>query len=180
MKHFNLKQFKCKCKELPADAWMYVDKLVDNILDPVADKFMKPIKVLSGYRCEKHCTKVGGPSQMVGQHTCGQAAAVCAETEGYANMSDWKQANMEIARLILKCGRFDYLILEGVGEQDLMPATVHVSYNPRLNHGIVMKKVVGQVGYKELTTEEIASLLGSGFRVQDSSSRFGAARRICD
>lgn len=165
MKYFSLNQFKCKCKELPADAWMYVDKLVDKILDPVAAKFEKPIKVLTGYRCQKHCTKVGGTKMMQSQHLCGQAAEICADKEGYENMVSWKEANQEIGRQVLKCGRFDYLILEGVGEQDLLPITIHVSYNPRLNHGIVMKKVVGHSENQELTTEEIASLLGQRFKV---------------
>lgn len=61
MKWFDLNEFKCKCcKQLPAEAWMHVEYLGDNVLDPVRDVFGRAIKVNSGYRCEKHNRKVGG------------------------------------------------------------------------------------------------------------------------
>ena len=60
-KWFCLNEFKCRCcKQLPADAWMYVEHLVIHVLDPVRGLFGKPIKVNSGYRCEDHNKKVGG------------------------------------------------------------------------------------------------------------------------
>ena len=166
MKWFNLKEFRCKCcKELPADAWMYVDYLTGNVLDPVRELFGKPIKVNSGYRCEKHNKQVGGAKNS--QHLSGQAADISAEHSGYANMTAWKEANREIARLIIKNGRFDQLILENVGENDLLPQWVHVSYNPRLCRGQVLKKVVGKAGYPALTTEELARLLGANFKAKN-------------
>ena len=163
MKWFNLNEFKCKCcKELPADAWMYVEHLVEKVLDPVREMFGKPIRVNSGYRCEKHNKKVGGAAKS--QHLTGQAADICAEHSGYANMTAWKEANLEIARLIVKNRKFDQLILENVGENDLLPQWVHVSYNPRLCRGQVLKKVTGRNGYPALTTDEICSLLGTNFK----------------
>lgn len=165
MKWFNLNEFKCRCcKDMPADAWMYVEHLVENVLDPVREKFGKPIKVNSGYRCLKHNAKVGGAKHS--QHLCGQAADIAAEQSGYANMTAWKEANLEIARLIIKNGRFDQLILENVGKNDLLPTWIHVSYNPRLCRGQVLKKVVGKAGYTALDTEEICRLLGGRFRVK--------------
>ena len=167
MKYFSLNEFRCKCcKELPADAWMYVEHLVINVLDPVRGLFGKPIKVNSGYRCEMHNKKVGGAAKS--QHLTGQAADICAERSGYANMTTWKEANMEIARLIVKNCKFDQLILEFVGENDLLPQWVHVSYNPRLCRGQVLKKVAGKPGYPALTTQEIEKLLGGGFHKVES------------
>lgn len=158
MKWFDLNEFKCKCcKQLPAEAWMHVEYLGDNVLDPVRDVFGRAIKVNSGYRCEKHNRKVGGAKHS--QHLYGQAADIAAERSGYANMIAWKEANQEIARLIIKNGKFDQLILENVGENDLLPQWVHVSYNPRLNRGQILKKVTGLTGYPALTTDEIKQLL---------------------
>lgn len=163
MKNFSLNEFRCKCcKELPADAWMYVEHLVNNLLDPVRDAFGKPIKVNSGYRCEKHNKEVGGAKNS--QHLLGQAADIAAEHSGYANMTAWKEANMEIARLIVKNCRFDQLILENVGENDLLPQWLHVSYNPRLCRGQVLKKVAGKPGYQVVSKDEICKLLGAGFK----------------
>lgn len=187
MKNFSLNEFRCKCcKELPADAWMYEEHLVNNVLDPVRDAFGKPIKVNSGYRCEKHNKEVGGAKNS--QHLLGQAADIAAEHSGYANMTAWKEANMEIARLIIKNGKlttstsdatrpntseldrcsllpkFDQLILENVGENDLLPQWLHVSYNPRLCRGQVLKKVAGKAGYQVVSKDEICKLLGAGFK----------------
>ena len=163
MKYFSLNEFRCKCcKELPADAWMNTEHLVNNVLDPVRAAFGKPIKVNSGYRCEKHNKEVGGAKNS--QHVLGQAADIAAEHSGYANMTAWKEANMEIARLILKNGKFDQLILENVGENDLLPQWLHVSYNPRLCRGQVLKKVAGKAGYQVVSKDEICKLLGAGFK----------------
>ena len=165
MKHFSLNEFRCKCcKELPADAWMYVEHMVNNVLDPVRGLFGKPIKVNSGYRCEKHNKEVGGAKNS--QHLTGQAADIAAEHSGYANMTAWKEANMEIARLILKNGKFDQLILENVGEHNLLPQWLHVSYNPRLCRGQVLKKVVGKAGYQVVSKDEICKLLGGNFKAK--------------
>ena len=165
MKWFNLNEMKCKCcKRLPADAWMYVEQLVDHVLDPVRAQFGKPIRVNSAYRCEKHNRKVGGAKNS--QHLYGQAADIAAEHSGYANMTAWKEANREIARLIIKNGQFDQLILENVGENDLLPQWVHVSYHPRLNRGQVLKKVAGKAGYTVVTKDEICQLLGDNFKVK--------------
>ena len=162
MMYFDLKEFRCKCcGQLPEDEQAFIEELVRNVLDPVRGKFGKPIKVNSGYRCEKHNAKVGGARHS--QHMRGQAADICTG-EKVANMTEFKAQNLEIARLIVKNGRFDQLILENVGENDLMPLWVHVSFNPQLNRGRVMKKVAGKEGYPLLTTEEICKLLGGNFR----------------
>ena len=161
MKNFKKSEFECKCcRELPADAWMNTDALVVNLLDPVRDRFGKPIKVNSGYRCEKHNRKVGGSPRS--QHLCqnGSAAAdITVEHSGYANTAAWKEANKQIAGLIIKNGKFDQLILENTGEKDLLPQWVHVSYSRRCNRGQVLKKIAGKVGYQALTAVEIKSLL---------------------
>ena len=162
MKNFVIGEFRCKCcGDLPENARANEVALVDNLLDPVRDIFGSAIKVNSGHRCLKHNARVGGVKNS--QHLSGEAADICAETRGYRNITDWKMANQDIVRAILKVGRFDQCILENVGEHDLLPTWVHVSYSRKSNRGQVLKKVVGKRGYSNLSTEEICKLLGAGF-----------------
>ena len=51
-----------------------LEQLVDNILDPLREKYGSPIKVNSGYRCEKLNNAVGGSS--TSQHRYGLAADI--------------------------------------------------------------------------------------------------------
>ena len=51
-----------------------LEQLVDNILDPLREKYGSPIKVNSGYRCEKLNKAVGGSS--TSQHRYGLAADI--------------------------------------------------------------------------------------------------------
>ena len=159
MEHFTLKEFECRCWcGMPADVAQSIEALVSQVLDPVRSLFGKPIKVNSGYRCEKHNAEIGGAVHS--QHIKGEAADICAASRGYASMTDWKQANMEIARLIVKVGTFDQLILENVGAKDLRPQWIHVSYKRGGgNRGQILKKVAGQKGYFTLTPGEMAELL---------------------
>lgn len=166
MKHFTKNEMKCKCcRQLPDVALMNGEALVDNVLDPVREKFWKAIKTNSFYRCEKHNRAVGGSKNS--QHMClgGSAAADICTGEKTANMQEFKTQNMEISRLIVKGGKFDQLILENVGEDDLLPAWVHVSWRrDGPNRGQILKKVVGKVGYAVVSTAEICKLLGGNFK----------------
>lgn len=160
MKYFKVNEFVCRCcRQLLEEEMENIEALAERALDPVREKFGRPIKVNSGYRCPKHNAKVGGARNS--QHMAGEAADIAAEMKGYANMTEWKEANREIARLIIKNGKFDQLILENVGENDLLPQWVHVSYKSRggVNRGQVLKKVTGRAGYPALTSDEIKRLL---------------------
>lgn len=93
MMYFDLKEFRCKCcGQLPEDEQAFIEELVRNVLDPVRGKFGKPIKVNSGYRCEKHNAKVGGARHS--QHMRGQAADICTG-EKVANMTEFMAQNLE-------------------------------------------------------------------------------------
>lgn len=165
MKYFTMNEFECHCGcRMPDNARANIVALVEQVLDPAREKLGIPITVNSCYRCAKHNAAVGGVANS--QHLRGEAADIVAERKGYVNMTEWKQANMEIAGLIIKNGRFDQLILENVGEHDLLPTWVHVSYKSRggVNRGQVLKKVAGKQGYPALTTDEICKLLGCGFK----------------
>ena len=166
MKYFKKSEFQCKCcRQLPEDAQVNVEALADNVLDPTRERYGKPIKVNSGYRCPRNNSRVGGAKQS--QHLClgdSAAADICTGVKT-ANMQEFKEQNKEIARQIVRGGRFDQLILENVGENDLLPAWVHVSWKRKgANRGQILKKVAGKAGYAVVTKEEICKLLGGGFK----------------
>ena len=166
MKNFTESDMKCKCcRQLPEDALVNFVSLVDNVLDLTRDKYGKPIKVNSFYRCRKNDSRCGGAP--ASQHLCignNAAADICTGVKTQ-NMLEFKTENMEIARLIVIGGRFDQLILENVGENDLLPAWVHVSWRRGgPNRGQILKKVAGRAGYPALTTKELEELLGGNFK----------------
>ena len=54
-------------------------QLVDNILDPLREKYGKPIIVNSGYRCKVLNKVIGGSKNS--QHCCGLAADITAKSK---------------------------------------------------------------------------------------------------
>ncbi len=75
-KNFKSTEFDCKgigcCTETPID-----EELIE-ILQKVRDHFGKPVKVNSGYRCEKHNGETAGASK-TSQHMSGKAADIRIE-----------------------------------------------------------------------------------------------------
>lgn len=107
MKWFSENEFKCKCcGELPEDVAGNVRALVKEVLDPLREKYGKPIRVNSGYRCKHHNLEVGGA--VGSQHMKGEAADICSD-----NLK-------ELERLIKERGKFDQLII--------YPTFLHVSW----------------------------------------------------
>lgn len=53
-------------------AYMNLEKLVDNLLDPIRERFATPVIVTSGYRCERLNKLVNGVEDS--QHREGKAA----------------------------------------------------------------------------------------------------------
>ena len=88
--------------------------LVDNILDPLRERFGKPIYVNSGYRSLLLNALIGGAKSS--QHTTGQAADITA-----ANKSD-----NHILFNLLSSMNFDQLIWER--GNSINPDWIHVSY----------------------------------------------------
>lgn len=84
MKHFNLSEFfrsstaaKNGIKNEPsaderAAIVRNINLLVDNVLDPIRDKFCTPVIITSGYRCPQVNKLVGGVANS--QHMSGCAA----------------------------------------------------------------------------------------------------------
>lgn len=90
--------------------------LVENVLDPVRERYGKPINVTSGYRCQK-LNAILNPNTSTAnnqsQHTKGEAADVSAGS---------KEENKTLFNLIKSMGKYDQLI----NENDY--SWVHVSW----------------------------------------------------
>ncbi|MBE6341441.1 MAG: peptidase M15 [Bacteroidales bacterium] len=95
-------------------------KLINNTLNPIREKYGKPIRVSSGYRSDALNKAVGGVSNS--QHLTGQAADLVATNGG--SLAD-------IFKAAIACNNFDQLIWEG--PKNSSTKWVHVSYadNPR-------------------------------------------------
>jgi hypothetical protein len=86
--------------------------LVSAILDPLRDKYGKPITITSGYRCKELNRAVGGVSNS--QHMTGEAADITVKS---------KTGNRQLAKMIVEMGLpFDQMIDECNYDW------VHVSY----------------------------------------------------
>lgn len=103
-----------------------LNKLIDNILDPLRELYGKPIIVNSGYRCPKLNKAVGGAKNS--QHTLGQASDI-------RTVQNTKETNKQLFNLIKDSKLpFDQLI----NEYDYH--WVHVSYSPRNRRQILTIK----------------------------------------
>lgn len=120
--------------------------LVGAVLDPLRERYGKPINVSSGFRCRALNKNVGGVTGS--QHCKGEAADIYSK-EGAA-------ANYELGRLIAERGMFDQLIFENVGKNDLLPKWIHVSWRRTGdNRQNILKKVKGKSGYIAVNRKEL-------------------------
>jgi len=78
-----------------------MQKLCENILQPIRDHYDKPFMVSSGYRSPELCLAIG--SSIKSQHAKGQAADF--EVPGISNMAlaEYIKDNLEFDQLILEC-----------------------------------------------------------------------------
>ena len=124
-----------------------LNALVAAVLDPLREKYGKPITVTSGYRCPSVNKAVGG--EPTSQHTKGEAADIVGFDGSVAE-------NYKLGRIIVALGNFDQVIFEDVGKTDLKPKWIHVSWKRKGdNRGHIMKKIKGTKGYIYLTRKDL-------------------------
>ena len=113
MKYFKEQEFWCKCNQCQkGDADLDIPEggmiggvtenikaLVENVLDPLREKYGKPIVVNSGYRCPRHNLAVGGATQS--QHMKGEAADITAGSP---------EENKRLAEILEQNGKYDQMI----------------------------------------------------------------------
>lgn len=129
--------------------------LIEDVLEPVREKIGKSVIITSGFRCPVKNAKTKGSAKS-SQHQQCTAADIQVSRKGYESMEEWKQANLQLAKEIIKLGRYDQLIIENVGANDLLPVWIHVSYLRRgTNRHQILKKIDGVAGYPSVTKEEV-------------------------
>ncbi len=107
-----------------------LDKLAENVLQPIRDHFRTPIHIISGYRSPACNKAVGGAKNS--DHLKGMASDI--DQPGHSRVTnkmifDYIKENLEYRQLIWEFG------------DDNNPAWVHVSYNENDNKGEVLKAV---------------------------------------
>lgn len=130
MKHFTIKELSHSDTALAkgidnfptAEAISNLTKLVDNVLDPLREKYGKPIRVSSGYRSAILNRSVNGATSS--QHRLGEAADITTGS---------KDENRRLFAIIKNELLFDQLI----DEKDF--SWVHVSFREGRNRKQVLK-----------------------------------------
>ena len=100
--------------------------LIEQVLDPLQEKYKKPIHVTSGYRCPYLNRILGG--SINSQHMSGEAADI---TTGNPD------ENFKLGQMIEALGKFDQLIYEDCDKGK--PKWIHVSCR---RHGLNRKMIL--------------------------------------
>lgn len=108
----------------PPGVKIKLSTLVNNLLDPIREKWGGPITVNSGYRCPRLNNEVGGVQ--TSQHLRGEAADITAGSP---------TENNRLFKMILDGGfDFDQLI------DERGYAWLHISYSPGKNRRQILHK----------------------------------------
>lgn len=116
--------------------------LCEKVLQPIREKYGKPIIVSSGFRCEKLNKAVGGSP--TSEHRYGMAA-------DFHSVSDTLSDNKELWDLIRTMNlNFGQLIYEYGSESG--PDWIHISYNEKNNRKQILrcKKANGKALYSTM------------------------------
>lgn len=130
MKYFTLKELSHSDTAMvrgidnypTAEAVSNLTELVNNVLDPLRERYGKPIRVSSGYRCPALNRSVNGATSS--QHRLGEAADITTGS---------KEGNRALFEIIRNHLPFDQLI----DERDF--SWVHVSFRKDRNRKQVLK-----------------------------------------
>ena len=115
-----------------------LESLVLNVLQPLREKYGKPINITSGYRSVKLNKAIGGSS--TSQHCFGQAVDFTVPKEDYKDVISILQT-MFVDQAIWEFGN------------DIAPDWIHVSFrigNNRNEYLKAYKNAFGQTKYKPL------------------------------
>ena len=164
MKYFTISEFIKSDTALKMRLWNGANReveeniraLVENVLDPLRERYEHPIYVTSGYRCPKLNKAVNGAPNS--QHMRGEAADIVARPLSVGDCGSASAMtvlggtspyeNLKLAKMIAESGKFDQMILEEVGPNDLLPQWIHVTWKRNgCNRKNIFKKVAGKAGY---------------------------------
>lgn len=156
MKHFTVSEFIRSNTAINKKIWNGANReqednliaLVAAVLDPVREKYGKPIHVSSGFRC-KEINNALPNSSKTSQHMNGEAADIYTDAG--------PKGNFEVGQLIAMLGNFDQLIFEDVGKDNMLPQWIHVSWKRKGDNRHEIKKHVKGSGnvYPLISRKEI-------------------------
>lgn len=127
--------------------------LVAAVLDPLREKYGKPIKITSGFRSKNINKYVGG--EVTSQHILGEAADIVGYNSKTKTYGDPKE-NYILGRLIVALGNYDQVIFEDVGKDNLLPKWIHVSWRRvGSNRGVIYKKRAGTKTYIKISPKDL-------------------------
>ncbi len=139
-------------KQLPNGIDANMDDLVENVLDPVASVYDKPIEICHAFCCPVRVkyVKDKDDEHIEIDHIKGEAVDLAAVgLEG----NDLRLENLEIAKVIVQTVVFDEMVLLDVPTSGIEPKMIHVSYKKGGKHRkVVLKRVIGKSECEELTT----------------------------
>ena len=131
-KNFTLEEMTATNKHLPnvpsEEEIENLTQLVKHVLQPLRDKFGRPIHINSGFRSLEVNKEEGGCLNPISQHCKGEAADLDSDD------------NATLFHLIRFEFNFDQLIWEGGNSSQ--PAWVHVSYKTEGNRKQPLKMVI--------------------------------------
>ena len=123
-------------------------KLCKEVLQPIRDRLALPVRVTSGYRCEKLNKAIGGSSRS--QHVKGEAADI----ELWIKGEEQNGVLLDEVINLYFCGaiKFDQLIIE-YPDINGVPKWLHISYSDN-NRGevLIAEKINGKTVYKKANT----------------------------
>lgn len=93
-----------------------LERLINEVLDPIREEFGKPITVTSGYRCPKLNKEVGGQPNSF--HLRGCAADIIGDTNAKTK---------EIFEIAKRLGKFSECLFESNSRGSIW---LHISYDP--------------------------------------------------
>jgi hypothetical protein len=154
-----VEKFECPLQgavmKLPNGIEENVKALMEVVLEPVAEAYGKPLKIVEGFVCPRRCVRMSDKSLWL--HVKGDTALIQGvELEGH----ELRFENLEIAREIVKNGKFDEMVLEDVHEGGIEPKRIRVSYmRSGVNRQMVKKRVSGQDSTEELSGLDMKQLM---------------------
>lgn len=111
IKHFNRKEFKCKCGNVYCNGYPAEpqEKLV-TVADRVREHFKASATVSSGLRCKQHNANVGGVSNS--RHLSGKAMDFCIAGKTAAQVLEYVQKQPEIRYAYAIDSRFVHMDIQ--------------------------------------------------------------------
>lgn len=131
-----------------------METLANEVLEPVMALYGKALAVVDGFVCPKRCQLEG--KKLLRLHVKGDTVKLSAVgLQG----NDLRLENLEIARAIVKYGKWDLMVLVDTTTTGVGPKSVIVSYSRGKNRGLVMKTVEDKDELEELSGLDKAQLM---------------------